>query len=200
MISNINIAVFISGGGTNLAALIEGQDKNVFKGKIKLVLSNKKSAYGLVRAQNAGIKNIVEKDNEKILKILQDEDIDLIVLAGYLKILPDFIIKNFENRIINIHPSLIPSFCGDGFYGIKVHEKVVESGVKLTGATTHFVTAETDMGPIIMQEAVKVNFEDSPEVLQKRVLEVEHRILVESVRLFCQGSLRVIENRVKIER
>ena len=188
MTSNINIAVFISGGGTNLAALIEGQDKNVFKGKIKLVLSNKKSAYGLVRAQNAGIKNIV------------DEDIDLIVLAGYLKILPDSIIKNFENRIINIHPSLIPSFCGDGFYGIKVHEKVIESGVKLTGATTHFVTAETDMGPIIMQEAVKVNFEDSPEVLQKRVLEVEHRILVESVRLFCQGSLRVIENRVKIER
>lgn len=200
MTSNINIAVFISGGGTNLAALIEGQDKNVFKGKIKLVLSNKKSAYGLVRAQNAGIKNIVEKDNEKILKILQDEDIDLIVLAGYLKILPNFIIKNFENRIINIHPSLIPSFCGDGFYGIKVHEKVIESGVKLTGATTHFVTAKTDMGPIIMQEAVKVNFEDSPEVLQKRVLEVEHRILVESVRLFCQGSLRVIENRVKIER
>lgn len=200
MTSNTNIAVLISGGGTNLKALIDGEKEGLFKGKIKIVISNNKSAYGLVRANNAGIKNVVEKDYNKIFDLLKEEKIDLIVLAGYLKILPDFIIKEYENRIINIHPSLIPSFCGKGFYGLEVHKQALKRGVKITGATTHFVDGCTDGGPIIIQEAVPVFFEDTPEVLQKRVLAVEHKILVESVKYFCLGKLEVKGHNVKIER
>lgn len=198
MTSTTNICVFISGGGTNLQSLIDGEKNGEFAGKIKLVISNKKDAYGLVRAEKAGIKNIWERDNENILKILKDENIDLIVLAGYLKILPPSIIREYENKIINIHPSLIPSFCGKGYYGLIVHQKALERGVKITGATSHFVNGETDGGPIIFQETVKVLEDDSPEILQKRVLEIEHKILVKSVKYFCLGKLKVENKKVKI--
>lgn len=202
-----NIAVLISGGGTNLQALIDSIQEGNINGEIKLVISNKKDAYGLERAKFAGIKSLYlsakgltnEEYDEKILELLENEDIDLIVLAGYLKILSKNLISKYRNRIINIHPSLIPSFCGDGFYGIGVHEKALEYGVKITGATTHFVTEETDGGPIILQKSVPVRDADTAEDLQKRVLSVEYDILVESVKLFCEDKIEVIGRRTKIK-
>lgn len=196
-----NIAVLISGGGSNLQALIDQMDK--IDARIKLVLSNKKEAYGLERAKKAGINQVylngkLEDYDQRLLKILKDEQIDLIVLAGYLKILDKQLVKDFEGRIINIHPSLLPSFCGDGQYGIKVHRSAYQRGVKLSGATVHFVDEGTDTGPIILQETVALDFEDRPEDIQKKVLEVEHRILAEAVKLFCQDRLVIENNRVKI--
>lgn len=189
-----NIAVLISGTGTNLQSIIDNIDK--INGNIKLVISNKKDAYGLERAKRANIKNLVINDDGKLLKILSEEKIDLVVLAGYLKILPKKIIDKFENKIINIHPSLIPSFCGSGFYGIKVHEKVIEKGVKYSGATTHFVNCIADDGPIIDQEVVRVDQDDTAESLQKKILEKEHILLVNSIIDYCNDNLLVKGNRV----
>lgn len=194
-----NIAVFVSGGGTNFQSIIDNVESGKINGKIKFVLSNRKNAYGLERGKKHGIKtyylrgdNIsVEEYDKKLLELLRKEEIDLIVLAGFLKILGKEICKEYKNKIINIHPSLIPSFSGDGFYGIKVHEKALEYGVKVSGATTHFVNEKADRGPIILQKPVEVKDEDTPEDLQKRVLKVEHEILVESVRLFCDDLLKV---------
>ena len=193
-----NIAVLISGSGTNLQALIDNQDK--FKGEIKLIISSKEDAYGLERGKKAGIKSVFERDNDKILKLLSENSISLIVLAGYLKILPKELVSAYRNKIINIHPSLIPSFCGMGYYGIKVHEAAIKRGVKITGATTHFVNEGADEGPIIMQKTVEVEEEDTPLTLQQKVLNVEHEILTKSVELFTEDKIYVRDNRVFIRR
>lgn len=203
----IKIAVLISGSGTNLQAVIDSINKKEINGEIKLVIANKKNAYGLKRAEKEVIKNIFidpkklndENYDKKLLLELKKEGIDLIILAGYLKILTIRILEEYQNKIINIHPSLIPSFSGKKYYGIKVHEEAVKYGVKVSGATTHFVNEEPDGGPIIIQETVKVNYDDTPESLQKKVLKVEHRILTESIRLFCEDKLEVVGRKVKIK-
>lgn len=199
-----NIAVLISGGGTNLQSLIDAIESGNINGKISIIISNRKDAYGLTRGENHNIKSIYlsgigisqEEYDEKLLEILEKEEVDLVVLAGFLKILGSKFIQAYENKIINIHPSLIPSFCGDGFYGLKVHEKALEYGVKVSGATTHFVNEVADAGPIIMQGCVEVLDNDTPEDLQKRILKIEHSILVESVKLFCDDKLEVIGRKV----
>jgi len=193
----INIAVLVSGGGTNLQALI---DSTVIKsGVIRLVISSNASAYALKRAKNAKIKSEIvdklnyptlEKREEKMLELLKANDIDLIVLAGFLSILSKHFIKHYENRIINVHPSLIPAFCGKGYYGLIVHKRVLEKGVKITGATTHFVNEIADDGEIIMQKAVRVYKNDTEEKLQLRVMkQAEHIILPKSVELVSKQLL-----------
>lgn len=190
----VNIAVLISGSGTNLQAIIDAVSNNEINGKISLVVSNRKNAYGLVRASNANIKNMVIRNEEKLITVLKDYNIDLIVLAGYLAIISDKLIDLYENKIINIHPSLIPSFCGEGFYGIHVHEHVFERGVKVSGATVHFVSSVVDGGPIILQEAIDISECSSPEEIQLKILNnVEHKLLVKAVKLACDNKL-IIEN------
>lgn len=192
-----NIAVLISGGGTNLQAIIDNTKNNYIKGKIKIVISNREDAYGLTRAKNAGINALVIKDDEKLISTLSENKIDLIVLAGYLKILPEKITKIYENKIINIHPSLIPAFCGRGYYGLKVHEAIIKKGVKYTGATTHFVNEGADEGPIIMQKITEVR-DETPEELQAKVLKIEHEILPKSIKYFCEDKLKVVNGKVVI--
>lgn len=187
----LNIAVLISGGGSNLQSIIDGAESGYIKGKVKLVLSNKDGVYGLERAKKHDIKAIVEKDEAKIIEILKEENIDLIILAGYLKIISPKFVEAFRNRIINIHPSLIPAFCGEGYYGKRVHKSVIDYGVKLSGATVHFVDEGADTGPIIMQDSVEVKHDDTPKTLAERVLSVEHKILKESVKLYCENKLKV---------
>ena len=188
----VKIAVLVSGGGTNLQALIDAQNSGIIKsGKISLVISNKKDAYAITRAQNAGIETKVvlkkecrdsEEFEDKIIALLKENNVDLIVLAGFMCILSKKFTDEFKDRILNVHPSLIPSFCGEGFYGLKVHEKALEYGVKVTGATVHFVNEIPDGGKIIKQKAVYIKDGDSPEVLQKRVMEeAEWIILPEAV-------------------
>ena len=194
----LNIGVLISGGGTNLQAIIDETKSGGINGKVKLVISNKEDAYGLERARLSKIKAIYETDEDKIIEILKENNIDLIVLAGYLKIITPKFVDEFRNKIINIHPSLIPSFCGKGYYGEKVHQGVIDYGAKVTGATVHFVDEGADTGAIIMQEAVNVEQDDDAKSLAKRVLEVEHRILKESIRLFCENKLSIQGRRVFI--
>ncbi|WP_276873683.1 phosphoribosylglycinamide formyltransferase [Dialister micraerophilus] len=198
-----NIAVFISGGGTNLQAIINATENKEINAKIKLVFSNKKNAYGLERAKKANIETLYlnrknfsksEEYDEEILKVLKEKDIDLIVLAGYLGILTSKIISNYRGRIINIHPSLIPSFCGSGFYGEHVHKAVIKKGVKITGATTHFVDEIIDGGAIIMQDTVPVQMNDDYKSIAAKVLEVEHKILVKTVKAFCESRIIFKEN------
>ncbi len=184
----IKIAVLVSGGGTNLQALIDAEKRGVIKsGKISLVISNKKDAYALKRAENAGIKTqvVIKKEcrdsvefEDKIIELLKENKIDLIVLAGFMCILSKKFTDTFNNRILNVHPSLIPSFCGEGFYGLKVHEKALEYGVKVTGATVHFVNEIPDGGKIIKQKAVYIQDGDTPEILQKRVMEEAEWIIL----------------------
>ena len=172
-------AVLVSGGGTNLQALIDAGLKNA---EIALAVSNKENAYALKRAENAGIKTAFISNGadfeEKLLSLLRDEGIELIVLAGFMRILSPEFISEFEGRMINVHPSLIPSFCGKGFYGLRVHEAALARGVKVTGATVHIVTAEADAGPILMQKAVYIEEGDTPETLQRRVMEQAEWILL----------------------
>ena len=194
----LNIGVLISGGGTNLQAIIDETKSGGINGTVKLVISNKENAYGLERARLSKIKAVYETDEDKIIELLKENNIDLIVLAGYLSILDGDILKEFRNKIINIHPSLIPSFCGKGYYGEKVHQGVIDYGAKVTGATVHFVDEGADTGAIIMQEAVNVEQDDDAKSLAKRVLEVEHRILKESIRLFCENKLSIQGRRVFI--
>jgi phosphoribosylglycinamide formyltransferase-1 len=195
----VNIAVLISGSGTNLQSLIDACNKKEINGEIKLVVSNKESAYGLVRAKNSNIKAVFEKDENKVLALLKEEKIDLIVLAGYLAIISDNFINQYENKIINIHPSLIPSFCGSGYYGLRVHKKAFERGVKVAGATVHFVSNVVDGGPIILQKAIDVSSCKSPEEMQEKILlNVEHKLLPEAVKLFCDGKLKIENERVEI--
>lgn len=195
----LKIAVFVSGGGTDLQSIIDAVEKGSINGKIAIVISNRSNVYGLERARKAGIETaIVRKDDELIVKILKERDVDLIVLAGYLAILTDVLINAYPNKIINIHPSLIPSFCGPGYYGMHVHEKVLARGVKVTGATVHFVSSEVDGGPIILQEACNIDDLDKAEDIQARVLEIEHRILPKAVALFCDGKIVVENERAKV--
>ena len=194
----LNIGVLISGGGTNLQAIIDETKSGGINGIVKLVISNKEDAYGLERARLSKIKAIYETDEDKIIEILKENNIDLIVLAGYLKIITPKFVDEFRNKIINIHPSLIPSFCGKGYYGEKVHQGVIDYGAKVTGATVHFVDEGADTGAIIMQGTVNVEQDDDAKSLAKRVLEVEHRILKESIRLFCENKLSIQGRRVFI--
>lgn len=194
-----NIAVLVSGGGTNLQSIIDAVEAGKINGQIKLVISNKEGAYGLERAKNHNIRAVFEKDEQAIIDIMKESQIDLVVLAGFLKILSPNFTKAFENRIINIHPSLIPSFCGKGYYGLRVHEAAVEYGVKVSGATVHFVDENADTGPIIRQETVEVLPEDSPEDLQQRVLKIEHRILSQVVADYCDDKIKVVGRKVFID-
>ena len=194
----LNIGVLISGGGTNLQALIDAQKTGIItSGRITLVLSNRKDAYGLIRATQNGIKTqVIERkacaDNEtfdrQLLATLRANKIQIVVLAGFLSILGETVVKEYPNRMINIHPSLIPSFCGKGFYGLRVHEAVLEKGVKVTGATVHYVSDIPDGGDIIIQKAVDVLKGDTPETLQRRVMEeAEWKILPEAVEFVCRA-------------
>ena len=194
-----NIAVLVSGGGTNLQSIIDAVEAGRINGQIKLVISNKEGAYGLERAENHNIRAVFEKDEQAIIDIMKESQIDLVVLAGFLKILGPNFTKAFENRIINIHPSLIPSFCGKGYYGLKVHEAAIEYGVKVSGATVHFVDENADTGPIIRQDTVEVFAGDSPQDLQQRVLKIEHKILSQVVADYCDDKIRVVGRRVFIE-
>ena len=203
----VKIGVLISGGGTNLQAIIDNIENGCINGKIQLIISNRKDAYGLVRGKKAGIeslyvnpKNFTNTDeyNLRLIKEFKDRDVDLVVLAGYLKILSSEFIQEFRNRIINIHPSLIPSFCGDGYYGERVHKAVLDYGCKVTGATVHFVDEGTDTGPIILQRCVEVEDDETVQSLQKKVLKVEHEILVNAVRLYCDNLISVEAKHVKI--
>ena len=194
----LNIAVCVSGGGTDLQSIIVACEAGKINGQIRLVISNRKKAYGLERARLHGIQAEWIKDEDEILKRFEEEKIDVVVLAGYLAIVGDKLIEQYKNRIINIHPSLIPSFCGPGFYGMHVHEAVFKRGVKVSGATVHFVTGEVDGGPIILQRAVDISDLETPEDIQARVLEIEHEILPEAVALYCEGRVSVENERVKI--
>lgn len=194
----LNIAVCVSGGGTDLQSIIDACEVGKINGQIRLVISNRKKAYGLERARLHGIQAEWIKDEDEILKRFEEEKIDVVVLAGYLAIVGDKLIEQYKNRIINIHPSLIPSFCGPGFYGMHVHEAVFKRGVKVSGATVHFVTGEVDGGPIILQRAVDISDLETPEDIQARVLEIEHEILPEAVALYCEGRVSVENERVKI--
>jgi len=194
----LNIAVCVSGGGTDLQSIIDACEAGKINGQIRLVISNRKKAYGLERARLHGIQAEWIKDEDGILKRFEEEKIDVVVLAGYLAIVGDKLIEQYKNRIINIHPSLIPSFCGPGFYGMHVHEAVFKRGVKVSGATVHFVTGEVDGGPIILQRAVDISDLETPEDIQARVLEIEHEILPEAVALYCEGRVSVENERVKI--
>lgn len=206
--SSVNLGVLISGGGTNLQALIDNIENGRIDGRIRLVISNKKDAFGLERAKKHGIKHIYlnPKDfasdldyNLKLIEVLQLEEVELVVLAGYLKVLSKEFIQAFKNKIINIHPSLIPSFCGKGYYGENVHRAVLEYGVKITGATVHFVDEGTDTGPIIMQDFVRVDNKDSVKSLQEKVLVKEHELLVKSIEKFCQGKIHIDGRKVRID-
>lgn len=194
----LNIGVLISGGGTNLQAIIDASESGKINGAVKVVISNKINAYGLERAKNHNIRSIYETDEEKIIEILKENKIDIVVLAGYLKIISPKFVNEFRNKMINIHPSLIPSFCGAGFYGQRVHQAVIDYGVKVTGATVHFVDEGADTGPIIMQDVVEVDKNDDAKSLAKKVLEVEHRILTKSISLLCENKLSIQDRRVFI--
>lgn len=194
----LNIAVCVSGGGTDLQSIIDACEAGKINGQIRLVISNRKKAFGLERARLHGIQAEWIKDEDEILKRFEEEKIDVVVLAGYLAIVGDKLIEQYKNRIINIHPSLIPSFCGPGFYGMHVHEAVFKRGVKVSGATVHFVNGEVDGGPIILQRAVDISDLETPEDIQARVLEIEHEILPEAVALYCEGRVSVENERVKI--
>lgn len=205
----LNIAVFVSGGGTNLQALIDAQDRGKIKnGKITFVLASNENAYALERAKKAGIESTVvnrkaydtKADYDKaVLKALDGRNIDLIVLAGFLSILGEDLVNEYKNRIINIHPSLIPLFCGDGFYGKKVHTAVLNSGMKVTGATAHFVNEITDGGAIILQKAVPIEQGDNEDILQYRVMrQAEWEILPKAVSLFCEGRIKINGNKTEI--
>lgn len=201
------IGVLVSGGGTNLQAIIDSVKSGAIKGEIVSVVSNNKSAYALERARINGIEAVnigrkqfsgISEYSNALASHFLERKTDLIVLAGFMVILGEDFIKPFRNKIINIHPSLIPSFCGQGFYGLKVHEAVLKSGVKVTGATVHFVDENADTGPIILQKAVEVKDYDTPEILQKRVMEeAEWKILPEAIRLISQNELVIKDNIVR---
>ena len=204
-----NIVVLVSGGGTNLQALIDAQGRGELKnGKITCVISSNPNAYALERAKNNGIDTeVIRREgfaefndyDTALTELLQSKNADVVVLAGFMTILGKKVIGAFENRIINIHPALIPSFCGEGYYGLKVHEEALKKGVKVTGATAHFVNEVCDGGPIIIQKAVEVKTGDTPEILQKRVMEqAEWKILPKAVSLFCEDKIKVIGNKTEI--
>ena len=204
------IAVLVSGGGTNLQALIDAQGRGELgNGKITLVIASKPGVYALERAKNNGIeaKVLARKEYDSIAAYskaladtMEDAGIDLVVLAGFLTIFDEQVYQRFPNRILNVHPALIPSFCGKGFYGLYVHEAALKKGVRVSGATVHIVTPECDAGPIVLQKAVEVKQDDTPEILQKRIMEeAEWKILPEAVKLFCDGRITVRDQKVYIK-
>ena len=206
----LRIGVMVSGGGTNLQAIIDAvAQRKVTNTEIAAVISNNKNAYALERAKKAGIEAVCispkdfdsrEEFDEKLIEKIDSLQLDLIVLAGCLVVLPEKLIKKYPNKIINIHPSLIPSFCGTGYYGLKVHEKALERGVKVTGATCHFVDAGTDTGPIIFQQPVEIMEDDTPETLQRRVMEqAEWVILPKAIHAIANGRVTVEGNKVKVK-
>jgi len=205
----VNISVLVSGGGTNLQALIDAQHNGLLgPGRITTVISSKSEVYALERARSNDIPSIVlprkdygsiEEYSKALTEALIKAKTDLVVLAGFLTIFDEQVYKAFPNRILNVHPALIPSFCGKGYYGLHVHEAALAKGVKVSGATVHIVTPECDAGPIVLQKAVVVLQDDSPESLQKRIMEeAEWKILPQAVRLFCEGRLTVENNKVYI--
>ena len=205
----MKMAVLVSGGGTNLQAIIDAIDSGkITNAEISVVISNNANAYALERAKNHGIEALCvspknfetrEEFNQKLLEAIQSYGVDLVVLAGCLVVIPEIMVKAYPNKIINIHPALIPSFCGTGYYGLKVHEGVLKRGVKVTGATVHFVDEGTDTGPIILQKAVEVRQDDTPEILQRRVMEeAEWQIMPEAINLIANHKVQVIDGLVKI--
>ena len=204
------IAVLVSGGGTNLQALIDAEVRGELgQGKISLVLASKPGVFALERAKNANIPSVVlarrdyetiEEYSRVLTETLVKENIDLVVLAGFLTIIDEQVYEKFPNKILNVHPALIPSFCGKGYYGLRVHEAALEKGVKVSGATVHIVTPECDAGPIVLQRAVSVLDEDTPETLQRRIMEeAEWKILPEAVRLFADERVEIRDNKVYIK-
>ena len=205
----MKMAVLVSGGGTNLQAIIDAIDSGkITNAEISVVISNNANAYALERAKQHGIEALCvspksfssrEEFNQKLLETIQSYQVDLVVLAGCLVVIPEIMVKAYPNKIINIHPALIPSFCGTGYYGLKVHEGVLKRGVKVTGATVHFVDEGTDTGPIILQKAVEVHQDDTPEILQRRVMEeAEWKIMPEAINLIANHKVQVIDGLVKI--
>ncbi len=204
----LNIAVLVSGGGTNLQALLDAEARGEIKnGKIVQVIASREGVYALERAEKAGVPARVvarkgrtpEQFDEALAEALDGCQADLVVLAGFLSILGERVLSRYSNKILNIHPSLIPAFCGDGFYGLRVHEAVLEKGVKVTGATVHFVNEVTDGGAILLQQAVEVLESDTPEILQRRVMEqAEWKLLPRAVSLFCEGRVEIDGNHTKI--
>lgn len=205
-----NIVVLVSGGGTNLQALIDAERSGIIKGgRITCVISSNPGAYALERAKNAGIASRVLPRREysdsiayskAVLDALNEEKADLVVLAGFMTILDECVTKAYPYKIINVHPALIPSFCGEGFYGLRVHEAALAYGVKVSGATVHFVNEEADAGAIILQKPVEVKRGDTPEMLQKRIMEqAEWKILPEAVSLFCQDKIEIIDGKALIK-
>ena len=205
----LKLAVCVSGGGTNLQAIMDAIDNGtITNARIEVVISNNKNAYALERAKKHGIQSVCispkdyesrEAFNQDFLARLDSYQVDMVVLAGFLVVIPEAMIKSYRNRIINIHPSLIPSFCGTGYYGLKVHEGVLNRGVKVTGATVHFVDEGTDTGPIILQKAVEVKQDDTPEVLQRRVMEqAEWIIMPKAIDLIANGRVTVSDGHVQI--
>lgn len=205
----MKMAVLVSGGGTNLQAIIDAIDSGkITNAEISVVISNNANAYALERAKHHGIEALCvspksfssrEEFNQKLLETIQSYQVDLVVLAGCLVVIPEIMVKAYPNKIINIHPALIPSFCGTGYYGLKVHEGVLKRGVKVTGATVHFVDEGTDTGPIILQKAVEVHQDDTPEILQRRVMEeAEWKIMPEAINLIANHKVQVVDGLVKI--
>ena len=200
------LALLVSGSGTNMQAVMDACQSGEIDGRIAVVISSNHEAYALVRAQGAKIPNFVcakkdfpsvEARDREILRLLKTYDVDYVILAGYLGILPDFIIKEYENRIVNIHPALLPKFGGHDFYGIHVHNAVIDAGETESGATAHFVTSEVDCGPIIRQEKLKVYKGDTPETLQRRILDqIEHPMLVSVIRDLCADKIKVVDGKV----
>ncbi|MCG8482420.1 MAG: phosphoribosylglycinamide formyltransferase [Clostridia bacterium] len=204
----VKIAVLVSGGGTNMQAVIDEINSGNINGDIEIVISSSPDAFALKRAESHGIEGIyigkdnypdVEERTEAIIKILEDHEISLVILAGYMSILDKKMVKRFQNQIINIHPSLIPSFCGKGYYGKKVHQAVLDYGAKLTGATVHFVDEGTDTGPVILQKSVEVKQNETVETLAKKVLDIEHQLLPKAVKLYCENKLVLDGRTVKIK-
>lgn len=209
LVKMMKMAVLVSGGGTNLQAILDAIDSGkITNAKVSVVISNNANAYALERAKKHGIparcvspKSYESRElfNQGLLEAIQSYGVDLVVLAGCLVVIPEIMVKAYPNRIINIHPSLIPAFCGTGYYGLKVHEGVLERGVKVTGATVHFVDEGTDTGPIILQKAVEVRQDDTPQTLQKRVMEeAEWQIMPQAIDWIANGKVEIIDGIVKI--
>lgn len=204
----LKIGVLVSGGGTNFQAIVDSIESGYIENaKIVTLVSSNPKAYALERAKNHNIEGVVirKKDFENselyekaLVEHFESREVDLVIMAGFMVVIGPYFINAFRNRIMNIHPSLIPSFCGNGYYGLKVHEAALEKGVKVTGATVHFVTEETDAGPIILQKAVYIDDDDTPESLQKKVMiEAEWKIFPEAVKLFAEGKIEIVDNKVR---
>ena len=206
--SKLKLGVLVSGGGSNLQAIIDNIESGKVSAKIAVIISSAKGVYALERAKKHKIpsqvilpKNYKNKEEyeKELINILKKYDIDLVILAGFVRVLSPFFVKTFENKIMNIHPSLIPAFCGHGYYGEKVHKAVIDYGAKITGVTVHFVDEGADTGPIILQRAVQVKDDDTPQTLAKRVLKEEHKIYPEAIQLYAQGRLELCGRRVLIK-